>query len=143
MRRLNVLTQTSKIVNQLSLIFFDPSHYFPLGSWQNSVVTGDLFFHHAEFLIHRFEVKSEKAWSIEQVLEVDQSDFPYPFVDGGHERSDGPVGEIEDLGRSWCYIRVTATLVLVVVGSCVIQGAQPRTGWGVICRRCPAICSFR
>ena len=35
------------------------------------------------------------------------------------------------------------TLVLVVVGSCVIQGAQPRTGWGVICRQCPAICSFR
>ena len=68
-----------------------------------------LFFHHAEFLIHRFEVKSEKAWSIEQVLEVYQSDFPDPFVDGGHERSDGPVGEIEDLGRSWCYIRVTAT----------------------------------
>ena len=68
-----------------------------------------LFFHHAEFLIHRFEVKSEKAWSIEQVLKVYQSDFPDPFVDGGHERSDGPVGEIEDLGRSWCYIRVTAT----------------------------------
>ena len=54
-------------------------------------------------------MKSEKAWSIEQVLEVYQSDFPDPFVDGGHERSDGPVGEIEDLGRSRCYIRVTAS----------------------------------
>ena len=72
-----------------------------------------LLLHHAEFLVHCFEVVSVEAGSVEQLLEVPERDPAHRPHDARHERGDRPRGEIHDLGRHAA--RAWAVRVLLIV----------------------------
>ena len=57
-----------------------------------------LFLYHAEFFVHCFEMISVEARSVKGVLEVSETDLAHWLHDAGHERCDGPGGEVDNLG---------------------------------------------